>query len=304
MPVEELEDRVLLTSPSGKDTQVTVLKYGATVISWKLKGAEQLWLSDGAHLDGSKAVRGGIPLVFPVFGKKTEGPTKDLPQHGFARNSTWEFLGQTKENPPTVQFGLGPENVTPELLKLWKLKDGSEGINDFTLIMSVELSDEALKTSIEIENTSASQEWSFNWLFHTYLRIDDIEDVLVSNLPGQLCYDQLLKQSYEERLPVVSFIEEVDRIYQKIDDDNLVVQVVALGYPVHTVKRENLPDLVVWNPWIGKSKGMGDFQPKDGYKKMVCLEPGYVHEFKTLKPGEKWCASQTLTKDKLNYQAV
>jgi hypothetical protein len=32
-------------------------------------------------------VRGGIPLVFPVFGKATEGPTAALPQHGFARIS-------------------------------------------------------------------------------------------------------------------------------------------------------------------------------------------------------------------------
>lgn len=43
-----------------------VLLYGATIISWKSGGEEKLWLSSGAKLDGSKAVRGGIPLVFPV----------------------------------------------------------------------------------------------------------------------------------------------------------------------------------------------------------------------------------------------
>ena len=46
---------------------VEVLLYGATVISWKSKsGKELLFLSEAAHLDGSKPVRGGIPLVFPV----------------------------------------------------------------------------------------------------------------------------------------------------------------------------------------------------------------------------------------------
>ena len=37
-----------------------------------------------AKLDGSKAIRGGIPVVFPNF-----GPWKLGPQHGFARISTW-----------------------------------------------------------------------------------------------------------------------------------------------------------------------------------------------------------------------
>ena len=41
--------------------------YGATIISWKDgSGEERLWLSEAAKLDGSKAVRGGVPLVFPV----------------------------------------------------------------------------------------------------------------------------------------------------------------------------------------------------------------------------------------------
>jgi glucose-6-phosphate 1-epimerase len=295
MSVEDLEDRVVLTHPRNPNTQVSILKFGANVFSWTIAGEEQLWLSSAAKLDGSKAVRGGIPLVFPVFGKKESGPTANLPQHGFARNSTWEFLGQTKENPVSVQFALSPEQVDSELLSKWPG-------NDFTLIYTVELSEESLKTTIEVENVD-NHPWEFNWLFHTYLKIDDIEDTMVSNLPGELCYDQLLKQSYEERLPVVTFHEEVDRIYQRVSESKLL-QVVALGHPIHTVKREGLPDVVVWNPWIKKSEGMGDFEPKDGYKKMVCIEPGYVHEFKTLAPGERWIGSQLLYKDLLKYQAV
>lgn len=51
--------------PTGQS--VTVHLYGATVTSWKLaNGAEQLFVSSNAILDGSKAIRGGIPVVFPV----------------------------------------------------------------------------------------------------------------------------------------------------------------------------------------------------------------------------------------------
>jgi glucose-6-phosphate 1-epimerase len=45
---------------------VTVHLYGATVTSWKTGGQEQLFVSEKAHLDGSKPIRGGIPVVFPV----------------------------------------------------------------------------------------------------------------------------------------------------------------------------------------------------------------------------------------------
>ena len=51
--------------PTGE--KVEILLYGATVISSKsANGKENLFLSEKAHLDGSKAVRGGIPVVFPV----------------------------------------------------------------------------------------------------------------------------------------------------------------------------------------------------------------------------------------------
>lgn len=59
------EDVVEARFPSRESVVVNL--FGATVTSWKLgSGEEQLFLSDKAHLDGSKAIRGGIPIVFPV----------------------------------------------------------------------------------------------------------------------------------------------------------------------------------------------------------------------------------------------
>ena len=59
------EAQVAAVLPTGES--VKVLLHGATVTSWKDgSGDEKLWLSEGAVLDGSAAVRGGIPVVFPV----------------------------------------------------------------------------------------------------------------------------------------------------------------------------------------------------------------------------------------------
>lgn len=67
-PVVETSDdssRITASLPTGES--VDIMLYGATVISWKnTDGSENLWLSEKATLDGSKAVRGGIPVVFPV----------------------------------------------------------------------------------------------------------------------------------------------------------------------------------------------------------------------------------------------
>jgi glucose-6-phosphate 1-epimerase len=63
--ISHANSKVIAVLPTGES--VEVLLYGATIVSWKGKGGhEKLWLSEAAKLDGSKAVRGGIPLVFPV----------------------------------------------------------------------------------------------------------------------------------------------------------------------------------------------------------------------------------------------
>ena len=57
--------RVTAALPTGES--VEILLHGATVISWKsANGRENMFLSSKASLDGSKAVRGGIPVIFPV----------------------------------------------------------------------------------------------------------------------------------------------------------------------------------------------------------------------------------------------
>ena len=63
--ISDDNSRVTANLPTGESLEI--LLYGATVVSWKsANGKENLFLSSKAHLDGSKAVRGGIPLVFPV----------------------------------------------------------------------------------------------------------------------------------------------------------------------------------------------------------------------------------------------
>ena len=54
-----------------------VTPFGAHLLSWRPTGySDVLWLSSRAVLDGTKAIRGGIPLCLPWFGSPADSPTR------------------------------------------------------------------------------------------------------------------------------------------------------------------------------------------------------------------------------------
>ncbi len=170
-PTIELADNVLTARlPSGDSCVVNL--YGATVTSWKTShGTEKLFLSKAAALDGSKPIRGGIPLVFPVFGPAPKDhSTSALPQHGFARNSYWEFLGKSssesmgKKSDDNVKldFGLGSGTLAEGVAKKWPY--------EFALVYSITLGKEKLECQMHVQN-KGKEAFEFQCLFHTYLQI-------------------------------------------------------------------------------------------------------------------------------------
>jgi glucose-6-phosphate 1-epimerase len=74
-----VDDLTTIThTASGATAQIHA--FGATVLSFKGRnGRENLFVSKKAVFDGSKAIRGGIPLCFPIFGPAAHGST--MPQH-------------------------------------------------------------------------------------------------------------------------------------------------------------------------------------------------------------------------------
>lgn len=170
-PSVKLDNNILTASlPSGDSVQVYL--YGATVTSWKTSdGVERLFLSTAAVLDGSKPIRGGIPLVFPVFGPPPKDhQTGQLPQHGFARNSNWEFLGSSSsENTSTkaddsvkLDFGLSSAMLAEDTKKKWPL--------EFGLVYSVTLSKGKLEVQLHVQNKD-EKAFDFQVLFHSYFTV-------------------------------------------------------------------------------------------------------------------------------------
>ncbi|OAA44612.1 Glycoside hydrolase-type carbohydrate-binding, subgroup [Beauveria brongniartii RCEF 3172] len=282
-------ERVAAELPTGES--VVVLLHGATVLSWKdAAGDEKLWLSEAAKLDGSKAVRGGIPLVFPVFGAGSNGEkTKSLPQHGFARNSRWEFLGKsTSEGDSSnvkLDFGLSSESLADEYKQAWPYR--------FGLLYSVTLTRESLTTTIVITN-DGDEPFEFQTLLHSYFRVKDIAQVSIDGFENAPYVDQLAGLAAKTQAGPITFDGELDSIYTPVGGPKQSITLREGSNTRLRIVRDNLDDVVVWNPHVAKAAGMGDFAPKDGWKKMVCIEAGSVRGWQKLDKGDAFEGAQTI----------
>lgn len=92
----------------------------------------------------------------------------------------------------------------------------------------------------------------------------------------------------------IAFTAETDRVYTPSTPPSDPIVVEQGGKQRVKVVRDNLPDVVVWNPWTDKAAGMGDFEPKDGWRRMVCVEAGSVNNWTKLEKGDVFEGAQTL----------
>lgn len=221
-----------------------------------------------------------------VFGPppKEGHPTSTLPQHGFARGSRWEFMGKSTaedaldSNSVKLDFGLDRQALSEESRKAWPL--------DFGLVYSVTLSKDSLQAVLTVRN-EGEESFEFQFLLHTYFKIQDISKVVITGLAGTEYIDKVLNASIHTQSDnQLKITGEVDRVYKDIKQDT--TSIVEDGKPRFDVIRDNVKDTVTWNPWIEKAKAMGDFSPDDGYKNMVCVEVGAVDGWQKLEKGEVW----------------
>ncbi|KAI8095527.1 P-loop containing nucleoside triphosphate hydrolase protein [Thamnidium elegans] len=234
-----------------------------------------------AKRDGSKAIRGGIPICFPIFGTKEKIA---LPQHGFARNNYWEYLGIVNDNDEvTVRFGLKDTQIPQEARNAWP--------HSFRLTYTVSLTEKSLKSVCHLKNEDEDT-FEFNTLLHTYFRVTDVTRTQVQGLTNCEYIDKVnAGAKLVEENEKVTIDGEVDRVYKKVQDKILLE--VGDGSSIQ-IEKNNLKDTVVWNPWVEKAQAMGDFGNEE-YKNMICVEAGSVADWVVLAGGQTWTAGQTLT---------
>jgi len=239
---------------SNTSARVKIALQGAHVFHYeRVDEKPLLWLSKNSFIEKGKAIRGGIPVCWPWFGKH---PTNsELPQHGFARSSVWELLeaeeidGHTTE----VLFQLQP---SAESFQLWPHK--------FELLLAI-IVGRTLSLALTTRNCD-TQPFEITAALHSYLAVENIKKVYVEGLADKSYFDKVTGENRTQQ-GKLTVCQEVDRVYRKVD---YPVTLHDHARTLH-VDAQGSSTAVVWNPWIEKCVAMADMKD-DAYKTMLCIE--------------------------------
>ena len=243
--------------------------FGGHVVSFQPQGQQDLiWMSQQAKFDGKTALRGGIPVCWPWFGRIA------APAHGFARSSEWQLVEHREsEAGVIVSLGLKPNEET---LAVWP--------HQFDARLNVEIGDQ-LKVTLDVKNTD-SQPWTFSGALHTYLNVGDIHNTTTTGM-GAEYIDSLQGGKICQGGSELVLTDTIDRVYTQ-PEAQIFVADKKLDRTL-TVENHGHNSAVLWNPWAEGATAMGDMQD-DGYLTMMCVESTLhapsLEAGKTLQPGE------------------
>ena len=267
--------KVIVTTPA---CRAELFLQGAHLTLWQPAVNEPvLFLSDRSLYAHDKAIRGGIPVIFPWFGARTAavtGTRTDGPSHGFARTSVWKLTKTAYEDGiVSIELSLTSNDLSR-----------SFGFDDFEVKYLLKLGQE-LDLQLTVINKSASAALKFEEALHSYFRVSDAKDVTLAGLQDNEYLDKTdgfkRKQQSEEFLV---FKGETDRPYLnhertvELTDTRLKRNII--------VDKEGSKTTVVWNPGSELSNKLADMSP-DGWMHMVCIETANVAEnMVELAPGQ------------------
>jgi glucose-6-phosphate 1-epimerase len=248
---------------------LSFVRHGGQVLEWTPAGTavSRLWLSPGYACGPGKAVRGGVPVIFPQFAGRGA-----LPKHGFARDRAW----RCEPGPDRVTFRLGDDEATRAL---WPHR--------FELTLRARAFRAALDLELEVRN-SGEDGFSFTAALHSYLTVGP-DGAWVHGLAGLGAEDNAAGGA---RLSVPA--EPLAALQPRDLAVRHAPGPVRLDDPVLgplAISATGFTDVVVWNP--GPGHGLADV-PDGGERGFVCVEPALL-EPERLAPGQIWRGAQRLS---------
>jgi glucose-6-phosphate 1-epimerase len=220
-------------------------------------GAPVLFLSEHSHFAPGKAIRGGVPVIFPWFGAH---PTHaNLPAHGFARTMPWEVESVALDGNQTV-IAVFRLDSNEETRALWP--------HDFSLRHRVVIGKQLVMT-LEVQNESNAP-FQFEEALHTYFAVGDIRKVTATGLENCPYIDKTDAFQRKTQGPEpIRITSETDRVFENTRAAVLIND--AAGGRKIRVEKGGSATTVIWNPWETKAASMTDFGRED-WRRMFCVE--------------------------------
>jgi glucose-6-phosphate 1-epimerase len=246
-----------LRAPDGAEATITL--YGAHLVSWKpttatgAPGQERLFVSSLSALDGQRAIRGGVPVIFPQFAERGTGM-----RHGFARVSTWRVVDRGEQDGAAwAVLALNQADLAPALAAAWPAP--------FDLQLRVALHATELAMTLTVLNTGPAP-FPFAAALHTYHLVEDVEAVRIDGVQGE----------------TLAITDKLDQMFERIPGDI----VFDTGADKLTLHQRGFTDAVVWNPGAADTAALADMEDEE-YRRFVCIEPALLQP-QTLEPGGSW----------------
>ena len=262
---------------------------GAHLTQWQPAGqAPVLFLSDRSAFTPGKAIRGGIPVIFPWFGAPESSPVHPPAgsgSHGYARVWPW-----------TLRFAA----VAGNDLHLSLTLDHNDRLHalgfDFLQLGLDLILGETLTVRLSAANTASGPEarpFLIEEALHAYLQVGDIHQVSIEGLVGTEYLDK--PDGFRRKTqtdPEIRFTGEIDRPYLNTTAPVTLMD-PALGRRL-VLTKTNSHTTVIWNPAAELTAKLPDLAP-DGWEHFACMETANAAENAVmLEPGQAYTMTMHL----------
>jgi glucose-6-phosphate 1-epimerase len=251
--------RATITTPA---CRAELYLQGAHLTHWHPAGHEPvLFLSERSLFTPGKAIRGGIPIIWPWFGSRTatpESPRTDGPSHGFARITDWQLaFAAISGDDLTLTLTLGPSDTSRTL-----------GFDHFQLAYQLTLGAE-LRLQLTVANLGETP-LHFEEALHSYFSVGDATQISIIGLSDTNYIDKTDNFTCKRQSQApLTLTGETDRPYL-----DTLVPVNLLDPVFHrriTVDKANSRTTVIWNPWSELAAKLPDMTPTN-WQAMACIE--------------------------------
>lgn len=262
---------------TARDATATIYLQGAHLTDWQPAGhAPVLFTSSRSEFTCGKAIRGGVPVIFPWFGERHDGGSG--PAHGFARISEWKLAFAAMSGPNLhLMWTLEPTELSRSL-GFDHFRAGYRMSIGRTLTLELTVANDAGANSVSSpgEMQQPGTPLVFEAAFHTYYAVGDARQVSVEGLGNTEYIDKVDggKRKRQDE-PVLHLTGRTDRPYL-----NTTAACVLNDPGAHrriVVQKSGSSSTVVWNPWDELCARMPDMTPH-GWLRFVCIETANVSE--------------------------
>ena len=226
-----------------------------------------IWMSELATYEVGKAIRGGIPIIWPWFGDYPERP--DLPAHGLVRSRMWEVVRTEALGDGGTKLVMAIES-DEETHAFWPYNFRL----DITFTFGSRVVEdglgwpESLAVALTAHNTGDT---SFHWsgALHTYFDVANRSSVYINGLNGVPYLDKV-HGGVKNQDGLVYIREEVDRVYLSAPAKIELVDLTR--HSEYAILPHDADTTIVWNP--DETAKKADLSEQAFYK-FVCVETAY-----------------------------